>query len=337
MPAEAGRANRSPLRTALAVGVGVALLVVLLVHTGFDELHDQFEKLRWTAPLVLIPYAVIALVDALGWRYTLPASGRASVPFRVLVFSRLAGEAVNSVTPTATLGGEPVKAHLLRAYGVSTSDGLASIVLAKTALTIAQSLFTAFGFFGLFLFLGRRDLATLWLAVLLVALAGFTYLLLRIQQRNPATALWRFLARVMPNVGFVRRLEAGARAIDDRLVAFYRGEPDAFAKASVWNLVGWLLGVVEVQLMLTLIGHPVSWLEAFVIEAVAQPIRAVAIVIPGGLGAQEWGGVAFCQFLGMPEPQAATLWLLKRGRELVFDVVGLLYLAGRTLRTGPRG
>ena len=88
-----------------------------------------------------------------------------------------------------------------------------------------------------------------------------------------------------------------------------------------------MFGVVEVQLMCTLIDHPIPWLEALVIEAVAQPIRAVAIIVPGGLGIQEWGGVEFCQFLGMPEPVAATLWLLKRGREIVFDIVGLLYLA----------
>jgi len=33
----------------------------------------------------------------------------------------------------------------------------------------------------------------------------------------------------------------------------------------------------------------------------------------------------------MPEAVAATLWLLKRGREIVFDIVGLLYLAKRSV------
>lgn len=40
----------------------------------------------------------------------------------------------------------------------------------------------------------------------------------------------------------------------------------------------------------------------------------------------------------MAEPQAVTLWLLKRGREMVFDL-GLGYLAARTYfagRGGPR-
>ena len=322
-------ARGSRLRTALAVLTGAGLLVWLLFHAGLDELHEQFDIIGGLAPLVLLPYLAVTIVDAMSWRETLPADARARVPFRVLALSRMAGEAVNSVTPTATLGGEPVKAHLLRFYGVAGSDGLASIVLAKTALTIAQSLFTALGIVGLFLLLGRSWLAAFWLVVLLGVLAGFAYGLLHVQQRNPAIAVWRWASRVMPRWKILARLEGGARAIDTRLQDFYQFEGFAFARATFWNFIGWIFGVAEVQLMCTLIDHPIPWLEAFVIEAVAQPIRAVAIIVPGGLGVQEWGGMEFCQFLGMPEPVAATLWLLKRGRELVFDAIGLAYLAFR--------
>lgn len=276
------------------------------------------------------PYLLITLTDAIAWRWTLSAEVRDRAPFTTLFFARLAGEAVNSVTPTATLGGEPVKAHLLRAHGVPISDGLASIVVAKTALTLAQSLFTALGFVALLVVLDYAGLASLAFVAMLGVLVGFTYLLLHVQQRNPAGAVVRTLARILPRARFVARLETGAAALDERLAHFYRGERGAFARAIAWNFFGWILGVVEVQLIVSLIGHPIPWIEAFVIEAVAQPIRAVAIVIPGGLGAQEWGGAAFCQWLGMSEPIAVTLWLLKRARETFFDVVGLLYLGWRT-------
>ena len=86
------------------------------------------------------------------------------------------------------------------------------------------------------------------------------------------------------------------------------------------------IGVTEVALIMYLIGAPVSWLDALIIEALSQPIRAAAVVIPGGLGTQEWGGVALCRMIGMPEDVGATLLLLKRGRELVLDGVGLAYL-----------
>jgi uncharacterized membrane protein YbhN (UPF0104 family) len=91
-----------------------------------------------------------------------------------------------------------------------------------------------------------------------------------------------------------------------------------------------MLGVAEIWFLTWLIGAPVGWFEAFVIEALAQPIRAAALVIPGGLGAQEWGGTWLCTQLGMGEADAVTLWLLKRGRETVFDLAGLGYLAKRT-------
>jgi len=61
----------------------------------------------------------------------------------------------------------------------------------------------------------------------------------------------------------------------------------------------------------------------------AQPIRATSLLIPGALGTQEVGGAALCTFLGMTEGMAATLWLLRRGREFVFDGVGLLYWGRR--------
>src|SRR6185295_15978092 len=106
-------------RTVLTVALGIALLVLLLYHAGIDDIHDRMDEIGWKSPLVLLPWMVIAVLDALGWRCTLPARAAAQVPFSSLALVRMAGEAVNSMTPTAAVGGEPVKAHLLRAWGVS--------------------------------------------------------------------------------------------------------------------------------------------------------------------------------------------------------------------------
>jgi uncharacterized membrane protein YbhN (UPF0104 family) len=170
-------------------------------------------------------------------------------------------------------------------------------------------------------------LGAAWLAFLVVVAVAFSLLLVRAQRRGPAIAVWRWLRRLVPRAGFVARLEGGAQGIDARLADFYRIERGAFLRSTLWHLCGWLGGVFEVVLLMTLIGTPIGWRDAFIIEALAQPIRAVALVIPGGLGAQEVGGVALCRFLGIPEPVAVTLWLLKRARELAFDGVGLAYLA----------
>lgn len=330
--------RRVRMRTALAVLAGTALMAFVIYHAGFEAVWDRLRGLGWWSPLILVPYAVVGLLDALGWRRTLDPVARRLVPFRALYLTRMAGEAVNSVTPTAALGGEPVKAWMLRTWGVPSSAGMASVVIAKTSLIASQSLFTAIGVGAILYWFGHVTLAVTWLAVLGVLSIGFTLVLVWMQRRGPAAATWRWLRRIVPRAAFVARLETGAAALDARLAEFYHGERRAFVIASLWHLGGWFMGVVEVQVMCTLLGHPIPWLDALVIETLAQPIRAAAIIVPGAIGTQELGGVWLCGLLGMPAPEAAALWVLKRARELVFDAFGLVYLgrvAGRGRALNP--
>ena len=325
-----GGAPRRRLLTLLAVAAGLAILGWLLHHAGLEPVWERVRALGWAGPLILAPYALVTLADALGWRYTLSAAARARIPFLSLTLSRMAGEAVNSLTPAAAVGGEPVKAYLLRPWNVSGAEAFASVVISKTALIASQSLFTALGVAALLLRLGRPRVALGWLIALVVVCLVFTAGLVWVQRRSPATALWRGLHRLVPHAAFVTRLEAGAAAFDTRLREFYRWEPRAFLFAASCHFIGWLIGVSEVVVIVVLTGGAVTWLDAFIIETLSQPIRASALVIPASIGTQELGGVWLCTFLGMPEAEALTLWLLKRAREVSFDGVGLLYLARRT-------
>ena len=94
-----------------------------------------------------------SVLDAAGWRVTF-------VHFRpklwLLYLARLIGEAMNSITPTAYLGGEPVKRLVLQRFGVPLTEGATSVILAKTALTIAQIAFVVVGV-ALFLDLGATS------------------------------------------------------------------------------------------------------------------------------------------------------------------------------------
>ena len=62
-------------------------------------------------------------------------------PLHSLFMAKLAGEAVNQITPLANIGGEPLKAYLLK-HQAPTSRGLASVVINKTAQVLTGLLFT---------------------------------------------------------------------------------------------------------------------------------------------------------------------------------------------------
>ncbi|MCS6926545.1 MAG: flippase-like domain-containing protein, partial [Candidatus Binatia bacterium] len=164
---------------------GCGILGLLLWHVGITEVVHYLGQIGWFAPLVFLPYLSVALCDAKGWLCAIPsATHTATIPLWRLMLTRLAGEAINNLTPTANLGGEPVKVYLLRLQGIPADAGLASVVAAKTALTISQVVFILLGVPFLLYRLGwmRQEW---WVLGPLVLLAyGFATVLIRWQRRG---------------------------------------------------------------------------------------------------------------------------------------------------------
>jgi putative membrane protein len=312
------------------MGVGLVLLAVLIHQTGPRQLLRHVQALGWWAPVILIPYAVASAVDTAGWRVTF--AGRPP-SFSLLYLARLVGEAVNSVTPTAYLGGEPIKAYLLARFGVPMGEAAASVILAKTALTIAQIAFVILGI-AILLTEGSGGwssvpglLAVLGLGVLVAAA------LVRWQRHGLIASIVRVLRRLLPGAGFVDRLAQRAGDVDDRLRAFYGSRPRAAVASVVLHLLGWIAGAGEVFAIMLLIGHPVTWIQAIAIEALAQPARLLGVVVPGTIGVQEAGGMVVYRLIGLPPELGLTTMLLKRVREIGYSLVGLALLA--VLRARP--
>src|SRR5512146_2938021 len=127
-------------------------------RTFYDAIDAYIERQmrRLSIPgIILIPSILMYVVEAYGWKITLGPSAR-EVPFWRVLAIRTAGEVVNMTTPTAYVGGEPLKAYLLQKHRVPMVEGLASVVIAKTTMTIAQVLFILLGMAAGFWILGAN-------------------------------------------------------------------------------------------------------------------------------------------------------------------------------------
>jgi hypothetical protein len=208
--------------------------------------------------------------------------------------ARLAGEAINNLTPTANIGGEPIKAYLLRAHGLTTDAGLASIVAAKTALTISQ---IAFILLGLPFFLPIWDgYAGWWLLVPLLFLAyGFGALLIRWQRRGLISLAVRSLQRLFPRWRKVAQWQEQAQSIDAHLLSFYDNNVQGFF-ASIFFIFRVVDGRCGGAVFLYLMGASVTPIQCLIIETMVQPMTVAGLVIPGSLGVQEAGGFFFAAF-----------------------------------------
>ena len=306
--------------------LGLGVLVALVLEHDPAAVWASIARLSWRLGVVLLfPVALVMVFDTLGWRF---AFRRDRVPFGVLVATRLAGEAFNIVTPTAAMGGEVVKAWLLRERA-PLDESVPSVIIAKTTITIAQ---------GLFLLLGV-GLAALTLrgSALLAGmewLLGLEVLALGVFIVMQTRGLVGWSARVLARLG-VRRLGASATVarVDEALAEFYARRPGRLALSIAFHLVAWLLGSLEAWLILSFLGVHVSLATATVIEAFGTGIRFATFLVPASLGAAEGGYVVTFLALGLGTAEGVSFGLVRRLRELVWVALGLLVFA--VMRHGP--
>jgi uncharacterized membrane protein YbhN (UPF0104 family) len=272
--------------------------------------------------VLVFPCLLVKLFDTLGWQCTFVAT---RVPLWTLVRVRLVGQAINTTTPTGTLGGDAVKIWMLR-NRVLPRESLASLIVAKTTMVASQGVFLAIG-----MLVARRVLGIgtplvrgmEWLLLLeVVAVVGFV----GVQLAGMLGRGHRVLQRLGIATG--ERGEAAARGADRALATIYRGHPGRVAMSVAWSVAGWFASASEIWVILYLLGSTISPAAALAIEAFSVGVRFAAFFVPAQIGVAEAGSVAACAALGLGADIGLAISLVRRVREGAWAGIGLLLLAG---------
>ena len=312
-------------RVALALGLaGLAVAIALVAHTGWRAVLDALAAagwpLLWLVPLRMAPLAL----DALGWRVLLAPRdphGRARWP--VLLAVAAVREGVNRLLPVAGVGGEVVGIRIVTLRGLDTTAVAASVITEVVLTLVSLVLFAALGLALLVAWThGSASIQVLLVGVLLalpVPAAG----LWLIGEGRLASWFGRFATLVTGRSTQPPAWLASMPAFEDELSQLARRRA-RLALATLLQVVGMIAGAAEVWLALRLLGHPVAWVPAVIIESAVLFVRNLAFAVPAALGAQEAGVVLICAALGLDPGAAIGLALAKRMREVLFGVPALL-------------
>ncbi|MSQ68944.1 MAG: TIGR00374 family protein [Gammaproteobacteria bacterium] len=304
----------------LSLSLGLALFIGLIAWQGFTPIASALA-LAGYGVLAIAAFHLVPLVIDAGAIHVLGPPER---PFGAAVRVRWGGESVNSLLPAGQIGGPVLMVRRLAQLGIPTVDAAAMITISTTLQTLAQVLFSVVGLMLLGAHALSRVSDVLWISGVSVALAALTYWFYLAQRRG----LFGWLSRCVAKFSAGRdwsSLLSGADAVDLRVQALYR-ERGKVAASFGLSFVGWAVGTVEVWLALRLIGHPVDWSDALLLESLGQAIRGAAFAIPGALGVQEGGYLLLAPVVGLSPDAALALSLLKRARELLLGLPGLVYL-----------
>ncbi len=301
--------------------VGLALFAWFVQRAGVGEIARAFTNLGWLAPVVLLPFGLVYLLDTLGWRFAFGDEGAPGVGFGTLARIRWAGESINTVLPSAYIGGEAVKVQLLHKRGVPRVHGASSVVAGKTAQVVAQVIFIAAGAVAGAAILPSESPARAGMLAITALAAVIVALLIWLQQRG----MFRTLSAILPVRALTKRTESLQR-LDERIFEFYRKDRFHFLLSTAAYFAGWIADTLEILLVSHLLGMPIDFSQALAVEAFISVAKALGIFVPGALGVQEGGIVFLCYLFGLPAALGVSYAIIRRGREVVYVAIGGMFL-----------
>ncbi len=312
--------------------LGVVTVSGLVVHIGPERIYRTCVSLGAVGLVVmLVPSTAMYLLDCVGWQLTL-GRHKAAVPFARLFMIRTAGELVNATTPAAYVGGEPLKASLLKTFSVPMADGLASVIVAKTTMTIAQILYILLGI-GLSIWVlvlpasaSTNHLSGLTVIVSLGLLLFATAMFIVIQRQGLFAVMFYVMAQCGIRITALEAKREQLLALDEAIVDFYTRNRAPFFLSAGTFFGGWLVGALEAYVIVRYLGEPIDIVTALSIDALTTLIKGGTFFVPGSIGAQEAGTLMLLRAYGYSDVTGMTFAILRRVRELIWIGIGALCL-----------
>lgn len=309
-------------------GLGLLLLGYLVGKMGMGEVLHHLAIVKWSFPVVLLVAFLWHLSNSLAWNFAFPP-GAFKPPFSALLRAKLAGDAVSQLTPLANLGGEPLKAYLLRGQ-TPTSLSLAAVVVNKTTQVFTGLVFSSLGFLMVAFYwdlphaLPRS--VELGLGLILVA-SGLMIWALYHQQHHLFTSLLELIRRLGIKTDWIESKMAQARRIDRHIGHFYHRHQVRLVAVAACHALGWFLGTCETYVILQALGVDIDFGVALLLTSLSVSINSLFFFMPSNIGVLEGSQVFLFISLGLNPAAGLSMGIVKRLRKIFWICVGWIFLS----------
>jgi putative membrane protein len=307
------------IRLASLLGlVGLFIATGIIAWTGYEQVLQALDQAGWGIVWTSLFHLVPMMACVLGWQALLPGRIKAGKLFFLYVLWIRAS--INNLMPVARIGGEIVSVRVMMKHGIRKAPAIASTVVEITTSVIAQFVFVLLGVTLFLMRVSDNSLTAqlLWGVVIsLPAIGGLVYV-----QRIGFFGLFEKLFTLLFRDKW-KKFAGSAARLDHAVRTMYRRRGKAFY-CFVMQFISWALCGVEIWLALMFLGHPLPLIECMMIEALIQATGSAAFLVPGALGVQEAGFLLFGSMLGLTPEIAAALAVIRRCRDLLLYVPGLI-------------
>ncbi|MFP4558209.1 MAG: lysylphosphatidylglycerol synthase transmembrane domain-containing protein [Archaeoglobaceae archaeon] len=327
-------------RVILLFLVGLALFISIFYLIGFDKLFNQLLKVYLPYYLISIAFIVLfVLLWALRWwlfvRKTDPR-----VPYFDILKNHVVGLAVNNLTPVAKLGGEPVKAYILKKkHHISIGEGLATVL---SDLTLEYIVSVGVVIVAIFLYITYTN-PPLWMLVIVLFFLLLAFLVLAglmeiRSERDLIPKLIRWVSSRLKRIeAYTERILEGYKEFQQ---AFRRGLKDrkTFSAGLTLSILMKVAEITSYYFVFLSMGYEISPLILVIIMGVNSMFLSIPAT-PGSLGVVEGGLISTFILLGVPSAEASAAVFLQRipqfwGVIVIGSLLGVHYGVSFWSKTG---
>lgn len=299
----------------------IGLLITYFVYSNVD-LFLLLKYLLMVISYKIFPYFFVTLLThillAYKWDIIL-RSMEYKIQFYKLFFYRLAGYAVSYLTPSAHVGGEGVRAMLLKRHKIGFSKGLSSVVIEKSIEIVFSIFFVIIGFVILIF---NYTLPSN--SIIIIYSLSFLLLFFLIFYYRMSKGLYFFgsLFKLM-NIKYKHILKI--QEFERNVSNFFQHHKKVFYKLLIISILQWILMFFEYGLLLNLLHIHINFINIFLVLFAVN--LAYIVPLPAALGVLEAFQVSVFRIINLNAAYAIVVSIVIRLKDLFWTIIGLLLLS----------
>lgn len=322
----------------LSLLVGSLLFALTIMEAGIDSVIKTV--LLFPAPVLIIVFLInfiaIAIIGTLRWKIIIESQNSHKISFIKILRAKLAGFAVSYITPSVLVGGEPVRAYMIKEEaGCDWEKSFASVVIDQAIYFFTLFLFMTMGF--LFLADHFSLPVSIFYGFGVIVFATFLIFYLfyfrLINSNSDGHGFFMFIIKTtrLDKINFIKKKEQNIQRTEEIIARFFKKENGAFIKAFALAILEVIIYLIMIWIIILYLDKAVDFTHS--ISIFFMLTLANFVPIPGSLGSFEASLTFIFNLLNLGKSNGFTFSLIFRIINIALVLIGFFALIYFELKT----
>ena len=293
--------------------LGLIIFASIFYFIGINKLVYQLSRMNLFYYSLAVFFIFLTIVSWMfKWKSFIKCCGY-KVSNVSLLKNLMIGLAINNITPVAKLGGEPIRAYLLKKEdNIPIRKGLATIISDLTIEFFVSIAVVILSFSLITLYMQPP----VWLSFILII-----FILISVLAFGGIFGIYsnrKFISKIIIwFINKIKKLKTFERTVlkryEDFQITFRKSLQNRklFSEAMFYGILMKVFDVIKFLFIFMAIGHPIGVLEVVVSVGIAIMLMSIPAT-PGSLGIWEGGMISVFVLIGVPLEIGATAVFLER-------------------------